>query len=103
MDRRARTTETVDATDAKRQFDGLLDKVDRQEVRILVEKSGVPVAAIVSADDLRRLDRLDEERAERFKVIDTLRAAFEDVPPEEIDREADRAVATIRAETTDPA
>ena len=50
-----------------------------------------------SAEDLRRLDRLDRECAERFRVIDEARAAFDDVAPEEIDREADRAVAEVRA------
>jgi len=33
---------------------------------------------------------------ERFAVIDRMREAFKDVPPEEIAREADRSVAEAR-------
>jgi acetolactate synthase small subunit len=51
---------------------------------------------VVSLDDLERLERLDAERAERFKVVDEFRAAFADVSPEEIEREAAKAVAEAR-------
>ncbi len=63
-----------------------------------MEKSGIPVAGIVSADDLRRLDRLDRERAERFKVLEEFGEAFKDVPAEELEREVARALAEVRAE-----
>jgi prevent-host-death family protein len=86
------------ASDARQHFASVLDSVSRRETRIVVEESGIPVAAIVSAEDLERLDRLDRERAERFKVIDDMRAAFKGVPPEEIEREAERSVAEARAE-----
>jgi hypothetical protein len=55
-------------------------------------------AALVSTADLARLDRLDQERADRFKVLDEMRAAFNNVPPEETERETDRTTAEIRAE-----
>jgi prevent-host-death family protein len=85
-------------SDVKQKLNSLVNRVYRQETRVLVEKSGIPVAAIVSADDLRRLERLDEERAERFKVIDEMRAAFSDVPAEEIEQEAARSLAEVRTE-----
>lgn len=91
-------TETMKISDVKQQLNSLVNRVYRQETRVLVEKSGIPVAAIVSADDLRRLERLDEERAERFKVIDEMRAAFRDIPAEEIEQEAARSLAEVRAE-----
>lgn len=58
-----------------------------KETRVIVAKSGIPVAALVSIDVLYRLDR---ERAERFKVIDEACPAFAGVPDEEIERETDR-------------
>ena len=91
-------TQTMRATEARRQFASVINRVARKEARVVVEKSGVPVAGIVSADDLRRLDRLDREREERFSVIDEMRAAFKDVPDEEIEQEADRALAQVRDE-----
>lgn len=93
-----RTTKIIKVTDVRQHLGELLNQVFRRETRVLVEKSGIPVAAIVSPDDLRRLDQLDQERAERFQVIDELRAAFKDVPPEELEREAARAVAEVRTE-----
>lgn len=49
---------------------------------MIVEKSGIPVAAIISVDDLHLLNRLEAERQQRFKILDEIGEAFEDVPPE---------------------
>ncbi len=95
-------TEIMKISDVKNTLSSLVNKVYRKETRILVEKSGIPVAALVSAEDLERLMRLDREQAQRFKVIDELREAFKDVPPEEIEEETDRIIARIRAEEREP-
>src|SRR5918995_5544565 len=92
------TTETMKISEVKQQLNRLVNRVYRHETRILVEKSGIPVAGIVSIDDLRRLDRLDQERAERFKVLEEFGEAFKDVPAEELEREVARALAEVRAE-----
>jgi hypothetical protein len=41
--------------------------------------------AVVSADDLERLRRLDEDLAERQRVLNAMRVPFRDVSPEEIE------------------
>ncbi len=92
------TTRTMKISDVKQQLNRLVNQVYRQETRIVVEKSGIPVAGIVSAADLRRLDRLDQERAERFKILDEFGAAFADVPADELEREVERAITEVRAE-----
>lgn len=94
----ARTNETITASEARQHFASLLNRVFREGTRVVVEKSGIPVAALVTTEDLARLQRLDAERAERFAVLDELRAVFKDVPPEELEREAERAVSEARAE-----
>lgn len=91
-------TQTMKISEFKTQISSLVNRVYRKEARVVVEKSGIPVAALVSTADLARLDRLDQERAERFKVLDEMRTAFKDVPPEETERETDRITAEIRAE-----
>jgi prevent-host-death family protein len=91
-------TQTMKISDVKNTLSSLINAVYRKEIRILVEKSGIPVAAIVSADDLERLSRLERAQDDSFKVIDELREAFKDVPPEEIERETDRIISRIRAE-----
>lgn len=96
-------TQTMTATDARQQFGDVLSRVYRKETRVVVERSGIPVAAIVSAEDLARLDRFDRERAERFGVIDEVRRAFAGVPDDEIERETDRILGVDREEAPRPA
>lgn len=98
MREREPTTQTIKASEARQQFSQLLNKVFRREARVIVEKSGIPVAAIISAQDLERLERLEEERERDFSVLDEMRAAFKDIPPEEIDREVAKAIAEVRQE-----
>lgn len=90
-------TQTMNITDFKKQLPSLVSAVYHNGLRVLIEKAGKPVVAFVSADDLERLSRFEQEREERFKVIDRMRDAFKDVPPEEIERETDRIIAGIRA------
>jgi prevent-host-death family protein len=92
------TTQTMKISEVKQQLNRLVNQVYRRETRVMVEKSGIPVAGIVSAEDLRRLDRLDRERAERFKVPEEFGEAFKDVPVDELEREVARALAEVRAE-----
>jgi prevent-host-death family protein len=92
------TTETVKASEARQHWSELLNRVFRKETRVLVEKSGIPVAAIVSAEELARLNRLDAERAERFKIFDDIQSAFAGVSEEEIERETAKALAEVRVE-----
>jgi prevent-host-death family protein len=89
---------TIKASEAGQQFSQLLNEVFRKETRVLVEKSGIPVAAIISASDLKRLARLEAERNKDFAILDEMREAFKDVPPEEISREVSRALSQVRAE-----
>jgi len=98
MREREPMTKTINVTDARQQFSQLLNQVFRKETRVVVEKSGIPVAAIISARDLDRLNQLEAQRGERFKVIDGMRAAFADVTDAELEREIDKAVTQVRAE-----
>jgi prevent-host-death family protein len=91
-------TKTMKASVARQQFSQLLNDVFRKESRVLVEKSGIPVAAIISASDFTRLGRLEAERNKDFAILDELREAFKDVPAEEIEREVARALSQVRAE-----
>jgi prevent-host-death family protein len=85
-------------SDVKSKLSSLVEEVSRKETRVLVEKSGVPIAALVSTEDLRQLARLDAERAERRRVVAAMREAFLGVPVEEIERETAKAVAEVRQE-----
>jgi prevent-host-death family protein len=91
-------TKTIKASDARQQFSQLLNEVFREESRVVVEKSGIPVAAIIPAKDLVLLARLEQERAEQFKILNERGEAIKDVPPEEIEREVKRAITQVRRE-----
>lgn len=91
-------TQTINASEARRGFSQLLNEVFRGEKRVVVEKSGIPVAAIISAADLERFTRYEEECRQDMQAIESIREAFKDVDPEEIEREAVRAVREVRRE-----
>jgi prevent-host-death family protein len=96
MRNRKPTTQTMKLSDARQQFSPLVNKVFRGEARVIVEKNGIPVAAIISADDLEELSQWEEEKRRDFAIIDELRDAFKDVPDEELELEVTRAIATAR-------
>jgi prevent-host-death family protein len=92
-------TQTINASTARQEFSKILNKVFREETRIVVEKSGIPVAAIISAQDLKRLDQLEKERSDRFRILDEVKAAFRDIPEAEIENETDKAINRVRQTT----
>jgi prevent-host-death family protein len=63
----------------------LVAEVGRTKGRVVIANEGVPVAALVSVSDLERLTRWERERAERWKAIEAIGAAFADVPLEELE------------------
>src|SRR5215211_2360735 len=79
-------TQTMKISDVRGHLNTLVNRVFRKETRVVVEKSGIPVTAIIPTEDLERLNRLDQERAVCFGVIDELQEAFVGVPAEEIKR-----------------
>ncbi len=91
-------TQVMKASDARQQWSQLLNEVFRNKTRVVVEKSGIPVAAVISAEDLKSFIQLEEQRRERFKALDKMREAFKDVPIEKAEQEIKKAIAKVRAE-----
>lgn len=91
-------TQVMKASDVRQQWSQLLNKVFRGQTRVVVEKSGIPVAAVISAEDLERFTQLEEQRKERFKALDKMREAFKNVSPQELEREVNRATTEVRLE-----
>jgi prevent-host-death family protein len=90
--------ESLSTSDAREQFAQLLNRVYRRESRIELKRSGIPVAALVSTDDLDRLERLDRETESRLKLLEDARRPFRDVPYDELEVELSKAIAEARAE-----
>lgn len=91
-------TQVMKASDVRQQWSQLLNRVFTDKRRIIVEKSGIPVAAVISAEELERFTKLDEQRKVDFKVLDDIREAFKGIPAEKLEQEVDKALAQVRAE-----
>lgn len=91
-------TQTMTVTTVREHWSETINAVARKHKRVVLEKAGVPVAALVSAEDLERLRRYDQERSERFAILDELSAAFADVPQAALEQEVARALAEVRAD-----
>jgi prevent-host-death family protein len=96
-------TETMKISDVKNTLSSLVNKVYRKETRVLVEKAGIPVVALVSADDLNRLQQLDRAWNERTNAIERFSQAFADVPTEEAEAEVARIIAERRQQRAEKA
>ncbi len=91
-------TQVMKASDVRAQWSQLLNKVFRNQTRVVVEKSGIPVAAVISAEDLERFTQLEEQREQNFAILDEIGEKFKDVPAQEIEQEVNRALKQVRTE-----
>lgn len=102
MTQRVPVETAMKLTDAKQQLSRVVNEVARGESRIVVEKSGLPVAAIISVDEYRRFKAREEtdqaRRAALFEKFARFSDAFADVCDVELDRELTRAQAEARTE-----
>jgi prevent-host-death family protein len=92
-------------TEAKQRLSQVVNEVARGESRVVVEKSGLPVAAIISIEEYRRFKSQDEarrsERKALFERLARFSDAFRDVSDEELERELANARATVRTASDD--
>ena len=84
--------------EARQRFSRILDDVRESDEPVIIEKSGVPVAALVPLTVLDRDRRWAAERAERMALLERMRRPFRDVPTEEIETQVRKAIASVRAE-----
>jgi|SRR3989338_4744707 len=90
--------QVMKASDVRKEWSQLLNSVFKDQKRVIVEKSGIPVAAVISAEDLERFVQLENIREERFKALDKMREAFKNVPAEQLEQEVNKAVNEVRLE-----
>ena len=91
-------TQTMKASKARQEWSQVLNRVHQGNTRVVVEKSGIPVAAIISAKDLERFKALEAQRRQDFQALRDTWEAFKDVPADELEREAAQAISEVRAE-----
>lgn len=91
-------TRSVPASEARQNFSRLLKDVYADREPIIIEKGGIPVAALVSLADLELLRREEQRRREAAELLERMRAAFRGVPSEEIERKAVEITRAVRHE-----
>jgi prevent-host-death family protein len=91
-------TESMSVSEARKHFSDVVTRSMRGEGRVIVEKSGTPVGAIVSIDDLHRLEELDREWAEIEEVFKRTQAGFRGTSPEVLEQEIEKAIAEVEAD-----
>ena len=52
--------ETMNVVDARRNFSEVMARVAYQRQRVVIERKGRPMMALISLEDLRRLETLDQ-------------------------------------------
>lgn len=91
-------TESLKFTEARAKLSSLLDRVFQRESRIRLYKGNTPVAAIVSIQDLERLESLDREREAAFARMAKIGEGFLDVSDEELEARINETTARVRRE-----
>jgi len=86
-------TKTIPALEARTHLGEIMKEVQGGRVRVLVEKSGIPMVGIISAEEFQRLVA---EREARFEVVDRIRSRIPTVPDTEVQRDVQEALKRAR-------
>jgi prevent-host-death family protein len=87
--------------EASRALPEIIRNVARQGTRVVVEENGQPIAAIISVQDLERLDRLEAQRRDHLKVVEEIRERNRDKDPAEVERIVAEEIEAMRRERRD--
>jgi prevent-host-death family protein len=90
--------ETLNVSEARKQFGELLNRVHRDEELIVVEKSGIPMAGIVPMAVVPAAQEKETNRQALLDFLQRPRPGFEGVSEEEIEREIEKALIEIKQE-----
>lgn len=84
---------TIPALEARTQLGQIMKEVQGGRIRVLVEKAGVPMVGIISADEFQRLIA---EREARFEVVDRIRRRLPRASDTEVQRDVQEALTQVR-------
>src|SRR5437899_1802460 len=87
------TVETIPAVKARTQFGDIMKRSYKKGARFVVEKSGIPMVVILSAQDYARMVEASEER---FKVLDRIKSKLPDLSHEVVAGDVMKAVSAVR-------
>ena len=88
-------TETMSVSESRKQYSEILNRVFKDDERVVIEKNGIPVAAIVPMSVVRDATFTERRRAELRAAFEVTREEFQGIPPEEIEREIEKAIIEV--------
>lgn len=88
----------MSVSDARKRFAETLNRVRETDARIVVEKSGIPVAAVVPLSVLHDAEEREQRRQDAISALRQAQAGFADVSEEEAEREIAKALDEIKQE-----
>lgn len=91
-----RTVETMSVSEARQRFSETLNRVYLGDERVIIEKNGIPVAAIVPISTVRDAEITEQNRNAVLDAFRNLQDAFADVPEDELEQELANAVAEAK-------
>ena len=83
----------IPAVEARVHLGEIMKKSFKTGERFIVEKAGIPMIAILSANEYTRLI---QEREEQFKIFDKIKSQVPDIPAEEVEKDVNKTIRTIR-------
>lgn len=84
---------TIPGLEARTHLGEIMKEVQGGRVRVLVEKSGVPMVGIISAEEFQRVIA---EREARFEVVDRIRSRIPSIPDTEVEKDVSEALKQVR-------
>ena len=87
------TVKKIPAVEARIHLGDIMKRSFQDGDRFIVEKSGIPMIAIINANEYLRFI---QDREERFKILDQIKSKISALPQEEIDEDIRLAVKSIR-------
>jgi prevent-host-death family protein len=89
------TTETMSVSESRKQYSEILNRVYRDQEQVIIEKNGIPVAAIVPISTVRDAESFASRRTDLQAAFEATRAEFRDIPPDEIEAEIAKAISEV--------
>ena len=87
---------TIGAYEARRSLGKLIEEAFYKKDAFIIERSGRPMAVIVSIDDYHTWQRLAKERV--FAMMETAQKRSQTVPSAEVERDVREALKQLRQE-----
>ena len=83
----------IPAVEARVHLGAIMKRAFKKGDRFIVEKAGIPMIAILSADEYTRVI---QEREEKFKIFDEIRSKAPGVPLKEVEKDVNKAIQAVR-------